>query len=363
MDRYNSNRMSACPVKRATDLRPFALIKEENMKKEKMVCVIIIIVLPFAMTAGCSQNATGLVTIHNNPNGAYTNGADGLIEIFPETVPLFQPSDIFAIPMPVAKGESTVKNDIAEIDFSSTKDGYVMVRYLKKRSRELRVIIKSPSGTPYIYRLRSDGQYEVYPFSDGSGYYQITVYEHAFGNKYSAAIEAAQKIKLDDEFAPFIRPNQYVNYDGGSKTTQIAAEITGNAQNTTEKITVIYNFVTQNITYDRELAATIETGYIPDVDAVLEKGKGICFDYAAVMTAMLRSQGIPAKLVIGYIGNTYHAWISTYSNETGWVDGVIYFDGNGWKLMDPTLASYTGNKSELARYTQDENNYSAKYFY
>ena len=48
--------------------------------------------------------------------------------------------------------------------------------------------------------------------------------------------------------------------------------------------------------------------------------KGICFDYAALMTAMLRSQGIPTKLEIGYSGEVYHAWISTYIDEIGWVD-------------------------------------------
>ncbi len=37
------------------------------------------------------------------------------------------------------------------------------------------------------------------------------------------------------------------------------------------------------------------------------------------MTAMLRSQGIPTKLEIGYSGEAYHAWIST------WIDGV-----GGW---------------------------------
>ena len=71
----------------------------------------------------------------------------------------------------------------------------------------------------------------------------------------------------------------------------------------------------------------------------LSTGKGICFDYAALMTAMLRSQGIPTKLEIGYSGEVYHAWISTYIDEIGWVDNVIQFDGKSWSLIDPTLAA------------------------
>ena len=34
------------------------------------------------------------------------------------------------------------------------------------------------------------------------------------------------------------------------------------------------------------------------------------------MTGMLRSQGIPSKLVVGYAGTAYHAWISVWTEET-----------------------------------------------
>ena len=61
------------------------------------------------------------------------------------------------------------------------------------------------------------------------------------------------------------------------------------------------------------------------------------------MAAMLRSQGIPCKLVVGFAGDVYHAWISVWSPDQGWVEGTIYFDGVDWQLMDPTFASTTGN--------------------
>ena len=54
-----------------------------------------------------------------------------------------------------------------------------------------------------------------------------------------------------------------------------------------------------NITYDTELAETVKSGYLPVLDKVLESKKGICFDYAALMTGMLRSQSVPCKLVVG----------------------------------------------------------------
>jgi len=123
-----------------------------------------------------------------------------------------------------------------------------------------------------------------------------------------------------------------------------------------EKVETIYNYVTTNIKYDYEKAATVQSGYLPDLDHVLKVKKGICFDYAALMTGMLRSQNIPCKLVVGYANTEYHAWISVYSPETGWVDGVIYFNGVNWQQMDPTFAS--GGNNDL-----DKISYTTKYIY
>ena len=124
----------------------------------------------------------------------------------------------------------------------------------------------------------------------------------------------------------------------------------------------VYDYVTGNIVYDTELAANVPLGYIPDIDSTLERGKGICFDYASLMTALLRTQGIPTKLVVGYSGTAYHAWISVYLQEAGWVDKIIRFDGKSWSLMDPTLAA-SNHREDVKRYFGDGGNYIAKYFY
>ena len=124
----------------------------------------------------------------------------------------------------------------------------------------------------------------------------------------------------------------------------------------------VYDYVTGNIVYDTELAANVPLGYIPEIDSTLERGKGICFDYASLMTALLRTQGIPTKLVVGYSGTAYHAWISVYLQEAGWVDKIIRFDGKSWSLMDPTLAA-SNDREDVKRYIGDGGNYIAKYFY
>lgn len=92
-----------------------------------------------------------------------------------------------------------------------------------------------------------------------------------------------------------------------------------------------------NIQYDFDKAASVQSGYLPDIDETLNTKKGICFDYAALMTAMLRVQRIPTKLVVGYAGELYHAWISVYLDGVGWIDNIIYFDGKDWVRMDLRL--------------------------
>jgi len=99
------------------------------------------------------------------------------------------------------------------------------------------------------------------------------------------------------------------------------------------------------------------------LDSVLAEKKGICFDYASLMTGMLRSQGIPCKLVVGYAGKAYHAWISVWTAETGWIEGTIYFDGSTWHRMDPTFASSGSSSKSIMQYIGDGSNYTEKYLY
>jgi len=260
-----------------------------------------------------------------------------------------------------ASGTLKKQNSEAIIDYSNTKDGYVMVKYTAKTSQRLKAQVKGPSTT-YTYNLTA-GQWGVFPLSDGNGAYQVTLYRNVSGSKYAAVLSLTTKVALSDEFAPFLHSNQYVDYDSAPNTVAKAAELTAHIADPLKKVEAVYNYVVKGFTYNKELAATVKSGYLPVLDQVLESKKGICFDYAAVMAGMLRSQGVPCKLVVGYAGTAYHAWISVWSEHTGWIDGVIYFDGQNWQRMDPTFASSGNSSASIMSYIGDGTNYSAKYFY
>lgn len=269
------------------------------------------------------------------------------------------PAAIPEISKPEASGVLVKSNDQAIIDYSNTADGYVMVQYTASTTQRLKVQVKGPVTT-YTYNLTPQ-QWAAFPLSDENGEYQIVVYQNVVDTKYAAVLSATVTVSMEDEFAPFIRSNQYVNFDAAPATVATAASLAGHLSDPLQKVGAIYNFVVYGMHYDTELAATVTSGYLPDLDTVLAKMSGICFDYAALMTGMLRSQGVPTKLVIGYAGDVYHAWINVWSDHTGWVEGVVYFDGANWKRMDPTFASSGG--SAVMDYIGDGSNYSAKYFY
>ncbi len=262
--------------------------------------------------------------------------------------------------MPSASGEKTEKNAQAVIDYSNVSDGYVMAQYTAATDKKLKVQVTRE--TTYTYDLKP-GEWTTFPLSDGSGEYKVTVFENVVDSKYSTVLSASFQASVADEFAPFLRPNQYVNYENAPNTIAKAGEVTSGTDDALEKVTQVYEFVINHLSYDKEKAQNIQSGYLPDLDTILAGDKGICFDYAALMTAMLRSQGIPCKLVVGYAGTAYHAWISVWSEETGWVDGAIYFDGTTWQRMDPTFISSSHGSASIQQFVGDGNNYAPKYLY
>ena len=147
---------------------------------------------------------------------------------------------------------------------------------------------------------------------------------------------------------------------------ELAAELCETAASDLDCVSLIYNYLIENISYDYDKADQITSGalstYIADIDGALNSGKGICLDYAALMTCMLRSQRIPTRMEVGYASSAYHAWISTYITDIGWVNGIVEFDGSSWSLMDPTFAA-SSSEEELREFIGDGSNYSVKYIY
>jgi hypothetical protein len=72
---------------------------------------------------------------------------------------------------------------------------------------------------------------------------------------------------------------------------------------------------------------------------LFEHKSGQCEYFASAMVLMLRSQGIPARLVTGFLGGEYNPFEGYYvvrdSNAHAWVEAYLEEQG-GWRIFDPT---------------------------
>jgi hypothetical protein len=244
----------------------------------------------------------------------------------------------------------------SEIDATHRDDGYLSIRYLRETSKKLKIkVIKlKPGGgeeEAYIYDLNNRAKSEIFSLTQGNGTYLIKVLENIDGNRYAVVQTQNIETNLISEFAPFLIPIQNINYTSASKAVLKAQELTAKSRTDLDKVQEIYKYIVLTITYDYNKANKVMSGalsgYIPTVDTVLDSKTGICFDYSSLMAAMLRSQGIPTKLIMGYVApnNAYHAWNEVYITGRGWIriNSTVFFDGVNWSRMDTTFAA--ANKS------------------
>lgn len=253
-------------------------------------------------------------------------------------------------------GRWIVQNEFCALDASHMREGRLRAAWFGDRARKVKLLITSPGGTVYQYDLCGPSvddfsrKWEFFPFSEGSGDYTAAVCRNLSGIQYTPVLTRTFPVTLADERAPFLRANQYVRFTEQSAAVQKAAVLCEGIEGSAEKTDRIYQFVIRHIAYDAEKAEQVQSGYLPNVDQTLACGRGICFDYAALTAAMLRAQGVPAKLVTGYAGNVFHAWVEA------WI-------GTAWKRLDPTFASAALQDGALWDFIGDGQNYTPRYYY
>ena len=269
-------------------------------------------------------------------SGADFNQPDGVV------VPVFSP---------VSSGEP-------DINAEHVSDGYVVAQATSGARLKFQV---NQGEQTYNYDLPNDGDQTVYPLNMGDGYYTFRIMQNTSGSNYVELYATEADVVLESEFAPFLISNMYCNYSSSSACVDKARELTGQAGNVAEAVKAICEYVAANVTYDNDKARELaeKSGYVPDPDETLSTGRGICFDYASLSAAMLRSMGIPAKVMTGYVGKdeVYHAWTMVYIDGT-WHCAAFTVDPNTWSRCDVTFAS-TG----ATKYVGDASAYTDRYTY
>ena len=225
-----------------------------------------------------------------------------------------------------------------KLDVSNTSEGYFMASVKSKSKKRLKLRVEK-GGQTLTYDLNGEGDFEVFPLQLGSGKYSVTLYENVSGKKYSQAGKMTLNVKLAGELQPFLYPNQYVHYREATEAVSAAAGLCGGKQGRAA-FDEVCGFMKSRFVYDYVKAVTVKAGMLPDIEGAYEKKMGICQDLAAIMVCMLRTQGIPARLMIGYADRQYHAWTTTViDGQEVFYDPTAAINGIG-KVREYTVERY-----------------------
>lgn len=134
------------------------------------------------------------------------------------------------------------------------------------------------------------------------------------------------------------------------KVAELARQVTAGAKNDYESAQRIQAYL-QSSRYHYSLTLP-DVGNKPPLEAFLLDAKtGHCEYFASAMAIMLRTLGIPARNVTGFVGGRYNPYGGYYALRQGdahsWVEA--YFEGRGWVTYDPTptLRAELGPKASL----------------
>jgi transglutaminase-like putative cysteine protease len=142
-----------------------------------------------------------------------------------------------------------------------------------------------------------------------------------------------------------------------ARVGDLAARLTRGLSDNYERAKRIETYLRANYPYDLDIPKASA-----DRDAVdyflFEAEGGFCSYYASAMTVMLRSIGIPARVVSGYAMGSYDPEMAAYKVVEGdshaWVE--VYFPELGWVEFEPTAnrATFPHSDQEPTTENMDE---------
>jgi len=123
---------------------------------------------------------------------------------------------------------------------------------------------------------------------------------------------------------------------------RLAAQIAASSHNDFDKAAAIENYLRTHFGYTLELPRTPPQD--PVADFLFERKRGHCEYFASAMAVMLRTLGIPSRVVNGFRSDEFNDVTGNYviraKDAHSWVEA--YFPGYGWRTFDPTPGGSAG---------------------
>lgn len=208
----------------------------------------------------------------------------------------------------------TYGKELPHIDIAYVSQGIVRINY--ESDKKIKIIVKN-NEKHYTYNLTADGRVETFPLQLGGGQYTVGAYENTTGSKYKKLISKTFQLGDINEEIIYLNAVQNVNWNEEDEAIKLAKVLTENDITNMEKIVSVHTYIINNFSYDVDKIQKLAYNYIPEVDQVLQDKSGICYDFSTLYGAMLRSVGVPTKLVTGHSLNAigYHSWNEVYDAE------------------------------------------------
>lgn len=159
--------------------------------------------------------------------------------------------------------------------------------------------------------------------------------------RYSVTSQAPQ-LFADERIAPTLAypdsiRSQYLQVPMGSQqVADLAHRVSQQDTTPFERTLAIQQHLLENYRYSLEADTT--TLSHPLEEFLFTRKTGYCEHYATAMVVMLRTVGIPARLVTGFLAtewNEYGNYFTVRQRDAhAWVE--VYFPRSGWITMDPT---------------------------
>lgn len=116
----------------------------------------------------------------------------------------------------------------------------------------------------------------------------------------------------------------------------LARQITQPATSVIQAVSLVHAHLLSNYRYSLDVPS-LQSAH-PLEDFLLTRKTGYCEHYATAMVVLLRTVGIPARLVTGFLATEWNEFGGYYTvrqrDAHAWVE--VYFPQSGWITIDPT---------------------------
>jgi transglutaminase-like putative cysteine protease len=158
---------------------------------------------------------------------------------------------------------------------------------------------------------------------------------------WAPEVDAAALRSADPQRIPAQVLETYTQLPSGlpGRVRELAAQITAGAQTPYDQARAVQDYLRGAYTYDLAVAPALAGTDVVD-SFLFDSRAGFCSHFASAMAVLLRAQGIPARVAVGYLNGDYDWDLGLYrvpaSAAHAWVE--VYFAGYGWIEFEPTPA-------------------------